>query len=300
MMQSFSCTISEKEEGVRVDLFLSQILEETRSFIKDNAPFIFVNKTLVKLSYKLKRGDEISFNYKEITPVTRVLTAQKIDLDILFEDEDILVINKPPGMVVHPSKGNWDGTLANALAYHLKLEESLELRPGIVHRLDKDTSGLMVVAKKRKAQATLMEAFKQRRVIKIYECLVGGHLPFSYGKIENYIARDPKNKMLFKVSPTKEGKYALSEYQVMEEFSKATYVKVRIHTGRTHQIRVHFKHLGTPIMGDSFYGSLYKKVPLCLAATKIIFEHPIKKEKMRFSIPLPSHIQKQIELFSQK
>lgn len=240
--------------GTRLDLFLSEQLAITRSQVKRlvDSELVRVNGEAVKAGYKLRAGDEIEVTIRPEPEMN--LEPEPIPLQILYEDEDLAVINKPKGLVVHPGAGNWTGTLVHALLYHLDdlSEEGGSDRPGIVHRLDKDTSGLMVVAKNNSTHAHLSELLKERLMEKHYLALVHGAMRDDEGVIDKPIGRHPKDRK--KMAVVEWGREAQTIYRVEERFSKYTLVRLRLITGRTHQIRVHLASLHHPIVGDPLYG----------------------------------------------
>ena len=286
-------------EAERLDKYISkQKVEISRAMIQklieDNQ--ILVNDKPQKASYKVQAGDEIIINIPEVKETD--LKSQDIPLDVIYEDDDILVVNKPKGMVVHPAVGNPDGTLVNAVMAHCKGKLSGiggELRPGIVHRLDKDTSGLIIVAKNDKAHINLSEQIQNREVKKVYLALVRGVIPENEATINMPIARSTKDRK--KMAVDKKGKVAITHFKVLERFEKYTYLEVAIETGRTHQIRVHMASIGHPIVGDPLYG--FKKTPWredgqMLHAQLLGFIHPIRKEYLEFSVCPPEDFQSKL------
>lgn len=262
-----------------------------------------VNGVVVKSSVKLKLEDVVQVRFPEVRELD--LEAVNMDLDIVFEDDDIVVVNKPAGLVVHPGEGQAyvDDTLVNGLLYHCKgqlSEINGVLRPGIVHRLDKDTSGLMVVAKSDVAHRSLSQQFEKRQVEKVYKALLIGHLKPESGTIEAPIGRDPVYRKKMAVVDERRGKMAVSHYRVSEYFERYTLVKVQLVTGRTHQIRVHFASIGFPLCGDELYGKPKENRVLrdeyglerqFLHAGYLSFTHPITKKKVEFESHLPSDLQ---------
>ncbi|OHD07831.1 MAG: hypothetical protein A2Y41_13555 [Spirochaetes bacterium GWB1_36_13] len=280
--------------GQRIDAYLSSVYPEIpRTLIKKYQDFLFLNGKKVKLSAKMKENDRILFSYKKEIEVKN-LTQEEMDIPIVFEDDYLIVVNKPAGMVVHPAKGNWSGTLINGLYSHLNIEaQEGDLRPGIVHRLDKETSGLLLIAKDRETQEKLSQEFKERTIIKIYHALVWGFMRNSSGMIDLPIARHPKERKKFHVSEL--GKESLTEYKVLKEFEKTSFLEIRLHTGRTHQIRVHLAHLGHPVVGDKIYSRRAFQDPMCLNASRLEFLHPVTGKKVSFEVPLPEDFQKTME-----
>jgi 23S rRNA pseudouridine1911/1915/1917 synthase len=317
--------------GVRLDVFLSENIGDwTRSRLKKliDAGDVLVNGEQVKSSYKLRDKDKITAELKETDE--NKFEPENIPLDIVFEDEYLAVINKPAGMVVHPGAGISSGTLANAVAYLLEVQssefrvqssESTDSapstqhpetnaipRPGIVHRLDKDTSGLIVVAKNQITLDRLAEQFRSRTIYKSYVALVHGFVRKLTGKIDEPIARDRKNRV--KMAVVKTGRNAHSVYKVRQRFDNFTLLDVQIKTGRTHQIRVHLSHINHPIIGDETYNAgrdnqiespqLRKVVKnlnrFYLHAEKLSFTHPVSKERMDFVQPLPDELSQLLKL----
>ncbi len=258
---------------------------------------ILVNKKREKASYKVKLNDNIEVQEVEAKEID--LKAEDIPLNILYEDKDIIVVNKEKGMVVHPANGNLDGTLVNALM--AKCQDSLsgiggEIRPGIVHRLDKDTSGVIVVAKNDKAHINLSEQIKNKKMKKTYICLVRGNVPNDEATIDMPIARSKKDRK--KMAVDKDGKNAVTHFKVLKRYEGYTYLKVNIETGRTHQIRVHLSHIGYPIVGDEVYSN--GKNPFgvkgqMLHAKELEFIHPTTGKQMRIEAPIPTYFNEVLE-----
>lgn len=292
--------VSPDEEKKRLDVFIKEKIPELsrnriQALIKES--HILVNSKSIKASYKIKKGDKI----KVIIPPDEEIDIKpkEVPFEILYEDEDIAVINKPSGVVVHPAPGHRDDTLVHGLLLKLKNLSGIggKIRPGIVHRLDKDTSGVMLVAKNDFSHKKLVEAFKERLIRKKYITLVYGKLEQKRGKIETYIKRHSVNRK--KMAVSKEGKIAITLYEVIEEFNKASLIYAKPVTGRTHQIRVHFSHMGHPVLGDPIYGGLKHDIPkpprLMLHAYEISFEHPRTNQKMVFRASIPEEFEKYIE-----
>lgn len=277
-------------ECLRIDKYLStELTEFTRSQIQlmIDEKLILVNNDVVKANYKLKQGDNIIITIKE--PEASDIEPQNIPLDIYYEDQDIIVINKKSGMVVHPAVGNYKDTLVNALLYHCKDLSGIngKIRAGIVHRIDKDTSGLLVACKNDLAHKNLSEQFMNHQVNKIYYCLVNGVIPHNMGVINAPIGRNPQSRQQMAV--VENGKEAITHFKVLERFAKNTLVEVKLETGRTHQIRVHMKYIGYPLVGDPVYGN--RKIVgdngQFLHAKKLEFYHPRTNEFLSFESPLP-------------
>lgn len=266
-MPFFSAKVPSDFEGtLRLDKFIASLPNGmNRSKLKSGVTEILVNGKNAKLSQKVKSGDRIDVQWEENVPDN--IEAENIPLEIIYEDENVTVVNKKQGMVTHPACGNWNGTLVNALLFHWGREPILQLkegsnaeilerrRPGIVHRLDKETSGIIITAKNRDAEEFLQKQFKEKSLQKEYVLICAGRPPQKSGDIKTQIIRDPKNRRRFKaVENTEEGKFARTLYHCVACYGNYSLMRVRIKTGRTHQIRVHMKFLGCPILGDSIYG----------------------------------------------
>ena len=288
--------VSEKDVKTRLDSFLYELDNSfTRSHYKNliEEGHVLVNGKKVKAGYALKLNDVVSVEMIPARPIETL--PQNIPLDIVYEDEDLAVINKPKGMVVHPANGNWDGTLVNALLYNIKDLSGIngEIRPGIVHRLDKDTSGLLVVAKNDFAHVALSKQIADKTCKRIYLALVIGNMPNDSGVVANYLGRDPKNRLRYAVVDNG-GKYAETHYKVLTRYKDYSLVEFELKTGRTHQIRVHCKYLNHPIVGDDLYGgkSKFKTDGQMLHAYKLSFYHPRTNKYMEFEAQLPEYFQK--------
>ncbi len=288
--------VEKEEEGNRIDSYLSEKDEELsrvaiQRLIKDKK--VLVNGKKVKASYKVQENDNVTL--EEEKPKEISLKAQDIPVEVLYEDEDIIVVNKPKGMVVHPGNGNPDGTLVNALMAICK--DSLsgiggEIRPGIVHRLDKDTSGVIIVAKNDKAHINLSEQIKEHKVEKTYIALVRGIVKENEATINMPIGRNKNDRK--KMAVEKDGKEAITNFKVLERFSKdnCTLLEVKIETGRTHQIRVHLSYIGYPIIGDTTYSNGKNRWGIegqCLHAKRLKFKHPITGKEMIIETELPEY-----------
>jgi len=282
-------------KDLRIDSWISEKLpEHSRTYIKkliDNEA-VLVNGKKVKSNYKLKLNDEVLIHVPD--PVKLDVEAEKIDMDIVYEDKDILVINKPKGMVVHPAAGNYSGTLVNGLMDYCGDELSDingVIRPGIVHRIDKDTSGLLVVAKNNVAHEKLTDMLKAHEIRRVYYAVVDGVISEESGKIDAPIGRHPVDRKKMAVN-TRNGRRAVTYFKVMERFKDATLVEVRLETGRTHQIRVHMSYIGYPVMGDEVYGRRSRKIDTkgqVLHAKILEFVHPVSGENMRFELDFPDY-----------
>ena len=274
----------------RLDKYLAANTAFSRAMIQKmiDAGLVSVNEELEKASYIVQPGDLIE--YEELPRVPTSITPVKMELDIVYQDDDIAVVNKPSGLVVHPGPGHYDATLVHGLLECLSGLSGIGgvMRPGIVHRIDKDTSGLLVVAKHDAAHETLSEALKQHEIKREYLAIVHGVLDHDQGKIDAPVGRSVNNRLLMDV--VKDGKRAITHFEVVERFAKHTLVRCRLETGRTHQIRVHFKYIGYPIVGDPQYGPK-KDTSLTgqyLHAIALSFTHPISKEECRYETPIPS------------
>lgn len=252
---------------------------------------VLVNGKVKKISYKIQIGDTIEINIPK--PKEKNIKAQNIPIEIVYQDEDIIVVNKPKGMVVHPANGNWDGTLVNAIMAICK--ESLsgiggEIRPGIVHRIDKDTSGILIIAKNDKAHVNMCEQIKNREVKKVYIALVRGIVKEDEATINMPIGRSTKDRK--KMAVRKDGKEAISHFKVLKRYNNYTMLQVKIDTGRTHQIRVHLAEIGHPIVGDMVYSNGKNEFGVegqMLHAKSLDFKHPITGEKMHLEADLPNY-----------
>lgn len=303
----FEFIISSHEAGLRLDIFLSQkglglSRSQIKKYVDDN--LVRVNHTNAKVGYRLKQGDHVQISMRE--PIIYHALPEDIPLVVVYEDPHIIIVDKPAGMVVHPAAGNYEGTVVNAILHHCKDLSGIGgvLRPGIVHRLDKDTSGLLVVAKSDKAHQELGGQFKRHEVRKTYKALVYGNPKEDEGIIDAPVGRHPidRKKMSTRSRRSKE---ALTRWRVHERYGAATLLSIDIVTGRTHQIRVHLTALGYPVVGDSLYGSpkranavdnplvrsrLKSMKRQALHAGEIGFVHPISHQGMAFSSPLPDDI----------
>ncbi len=293
-MNSISVLVDVESEGERIDKYLSFIFPaSSRSYIQKaiESGNVAVNGKAVTKNYKLKANDSVE--YTPLEPVKLNVEAQNIPLDIIYEDDDLLVVNKPKGMVVHPAAGNFEGTLVNALLYHCG--DSLSgingvLRPGIVHRIDKDTSGLLIVAKNDFAHRGLAAQIKEHSFSREYRAVVTGHLKEQKGTIVAPIGRNPKDRKKMAVTDVN-SKNAVTHYEVLEQFNGYDYIKCVLETGRTHQIRVHMAYSGHPLAGDAVYAkpkpNELKLNGQCLHAALIGFIHPRSGEYMEFKSDLP-------------
>jgi len=288
---------------LRIDKFLVNRLENTsRSRIQaaSEAGNILVNDIAVRSSYKVKPGDTITIVLPD-PPREIELLPENIPLNIVFEDDQLIIVNKKPGMVVHPGYGNYTGTLINALMYHLRdnpLFQSGEQRPGLVHRIDKDTSGLLVIAKTELAMNKLALQFFNKTSKRNYVALVWGNMEEDEGTITGNLGRNPKDRKKMHVfADGSEGKHAVTHYKVLERFDYVNLVECRLETGRTHQIRVHFQYIECPLVGDLKYGirQTLDTDGQCLHALAIDFIHPTTQEHMHFEAPLPTYLSTLLE-----
>ena len=311
LFEHFSFLADKGQEPVRVDKFLMNRIENaTRNKIQKAAKsgYIFSNENPVKQNYKVKPGDIIKVMFHH-PPYENLIVGEKIDIDIIYEDNDILVVNKPPNQVVHPGHGNYSGTLLNGLIYHNEnLPENRDGRPGLVHRIDKDTSGLLVVAKSDIALTKLSEQFFHKTIDRKYLAIVWGTPSPEQGTIDKYLSRDKKNRMIMSVPVDEDiGKRAITHYKVVEKLGYVSLVECELETGRTHQIRAHMKHIGNPIFNDQRYGgdkilkgtifnkykqfveNCFKLLPRqALHAKTLSFNHPRTNERLAFETELPN------------
>ena len=305
-MEEYQLIVTQDNAKERIDKFLSvEFPELSRSYIHKliEKKLITVNQKEAEKKYKLAENDVVSINIPDPEPTE--VAPENIPLDIVYEDDDLLVVNKPKGMVVHPAAGNTSGTLVNALLYHCK--DSLSgingvLRPGIVHRIDKDTSGLLIVAKNDNSHKFLAEQIKNHSFAREYQAIIIGKLPKQKGTIETQIGRHKTNRKKMAVLQFG-GKKAITHYEVLCEYSGYSHIKLNLETGRTHQIRVHMSYLGHPILGDEIYGSSKQNVfkflhGQCLHAKKIGFIHPTTHKYMEFDSELPEYFSKILNLLS--
>lgn len=291
--------IDEDNVGKRLDLFVSEVSENmSRSFAQGiiEKQKVKVNDKIKKSNYKLKLNDEVLI--EKVEPVELEVEAEDIPLDIVYEDSDVIVINKPQDMVVHPAPGNYTGTLVNGLLYHCKDLSGINgvIRPGIVHRIDKDTSGILVVAKNDNAHNSLAAQLKDHSMKRTYYAIVEGVIKEDEGTIRTNIGRHPIERI--KMAVVKEGKEAITNYKVIERFKNNTLVECRLETGRTHQIRVHMAHLHHPLVGDQVYGYKKQRFKLkgqALHAKNLGFIHPSKGEYVEFDSELPQYFEEVLD-----
>lgn len=289
--KTITLTVPDDKEGERLDVYLTSIMEGSRSYVQQliKSGAVTVNQKAAKSNLKLTAGSKIFVAVPK--PQAVEVKPEDIPLDILYEDHDIIIINKPRGMVVHPAVGNYTGTLVNALLFHCKDFSGIngEIRPGIVHRLDKDTSGVMMAAKNDLAHIGLAEQVKAHSATRTYYALVHGNIVEERGTIKAPIGRHPKDRMKMAVV-FENSKEAITHFTVVERFGKHTLVQCVLETGRTHQIRVHFAHIGHPVVNDPFYGYRKMDFPIegqALHSFSLALKHPISGQDMYFEAPLP-------------
>jgi len=316
LYEHYKFVVEKGQQPLRIDKYLMNFVENaTRNKIQEAAKdgSIFVNESPVKSNYKVKPNDVIRVKFAH-PPHENLLVGEDIAIDVIYEDEDLLVVNKPAGMVVHPGHGNYSGTLINALIFHFEnLPKNSSDRPGLVHRIDKDTSGLLVVAKTEHAMNHLSSQFAEKTSEREYIAIVWGNVKEEEGTIEGNIGRHPKNRLqntVFQGDDAYKGKPAVTHYKVLERLGYVTLVSCKLETGRTHQIRVHMKHIGHTLFNDERYGgnlvlkgttftkykqfvdNAFKVLPRqALHAKTLGFEHPTTGEFMRFSTEIPQDMQ---------
>ena len=291
-MEVITSVGTDKDTGIRVDMYVARALDISRSYagnlIKNGK--VSMRDRILKANYRVAAGDEIIIEKDEAEDLT--VEAENIPLDIVYEDKDIIIVNKARGMVVHPAAGNPNGTLVNALLWHCGGELSGingVIRPGIVHRLDKDTSGLMVAAKTDTAHKSLAEQIKSHTARRTYVALVHGNIVEAKGRIDAPLGRHPKDRVKMAVN-MKDGKDAITHFTVLERFGNYTLVQCRLETGRTHQIRVHMAYIGHPVVNDPLYGYKRDAFPIegqALHSCALDLVHPITKQAMHFEAPWP-------------
>lgn len=307
-------TVSESEAGLRLDSYIAAVSELSRSaaarLISDGA--VFVNGEPKNKKYQLVAGERVDFSIPKAEEYTA--EAEDIPLEVVWEDGDIIVVNKPSGMVVHPAPGNYSGTLVNALLFRCR--DTLSgiggvMRPGIVHRIDKDTSGLLVVAKNDFAHTALSEELSHHGIVREYHALVRGGFKTDSGTVNLPIGRHPEDRKKMAVLPmgTPGARDAVTHYEVIERYGAFSYLRLRLETGRTHQIRVHMSHLGHPLLGDTVYGggrSAFEKQNTrlldgqALHAKRLIFTHPRTKEKIELECELPDNFKRLLTLLERQ
>ncbi len=301
-MHTYVFKIAEDLDGERIDKALGALIDSLsrsfiQKFIKDGK--VTVNGSVVKASYKVSTDDEVVFELPEA--VEPDIQAENIPLDVLYEDKDVIVVNKPKGMVVHPAAGHYSGTLVNALMYHCGGELSGingVMRPGIVHRIDMDTTGSLIICKNDAAHNSIAEQLKEHSINRVYHAICYGDVKEDEGVIDKPIGRHPvdRKKMAINVN----GKRAVTHYKVLKRFGKYTYISCKLETGRTHQIRVHMAGIGHPLLGDEVYSSRncpFKLQGQCLHAMTLGFVHPKTKEYVEVNAPLPDYFSRLLDVF---
>ena len=296
--------VDESTDHIRIDKYLNELLpDQSRSYIqkllKDG--HILVNNSIIKPNYKVRADDRIQIDIPE--PIEANIEAENIPLDIIYEDNDVLIVNKPKEMVVHPAPGNYSGTLVNALMYHCK--DSLSningvLRPVIVHRIDKNTTGCLIVCKNDQSHNFIADQLSEHSINRIYTGIVCGALKDDEGTIDAPIGRNKRDRKLMSVN--EEGKRAITHYKVLKRFREYTYVQFKLETGRTHQIRVHMAHINHPLLGDDQYNRQKCKINLtgqCLHAKTIGFIHPSTKEYVEYEVDEPEYFKHLLDILEE-
>lgn len=303
MEEKIRIEVENLEKNERIDKYLSSKLDDSFSRAKIQKliddELVLVNDKVIKSSYKVSNGDVILITDKEEDMSVK---PEKMDIDIVYEDDDVMVINKKSGVVVHPAPGNYSGTLVNGLMYLSKDLSHVngEFRPGIVHRIDKDTSGLLIVAKNDKAHRILAEELKEKKVKRKYIALVSGVINHDIGEIDAPIGRDPSDRKKMCVTSTN-SKDAITHFRVLERYKNASLIECELETGRTHQIRVHMKYINHPVINDPVYGkNNHGEFGQLLHAKEITFTHPTTKEVMTFSCEVPEEFNKILEEYKEE
>lgn len=303
MEEKIRIEVENLEKNERIDKYLSSKLDDSFSRAKIqkliDEELILVNDKVIKSSYKVSNGDVILITDKEEDMSVK---PEKMDIDIVYEDDDVMVINKKSGVVVHPAPGNYSGTLVNGLMYLSKDLSHVngEFRPGIVHRIDKDTSGLLIVAKNDKAHRILAEELKEKKIKRKYIALVSGVINHDVGEIDAPIGRDPSDRKKMCVTSTN-SKDAITHFRVLERYKNASLIECELETGRTHQIRVHMKYINHPVINDPVYGkNNHGEFGQLLHAKEITFTHPTTKEVMTFSCEVPEEFNKILEEYKEE
>lgn len=303
MEEKIRIEVENLEKNERIDKYLSSKLDDNFSRAKIqkliDEELILVNDKIIKSSYKVSNGDVILITDKEEDMSVK---PEKMNIDIVYEDDDVMVINKKSGVVVHPAPGNYSGTLVNGLMYLSKDLSHVngEFRPGIVHRIDKDTSGLLIVAKNDKAHRILAEELKEKKIKRKYIALVSGVINHDIGEIDAPIGRDPSDRKKMCVTSTN-SKDAITHFRVLERYKNASLIECELETGRTHQIRVHMKYINHPVINDPVYGkSNHGEFGQLLHAKEITFTHPTTKEIMTFSCEVPEEFNKILEEYKEE
>lgn len=300
-METMNFKVDVEKAGVRIDRYLADVCPDfSRSYLQKllKDQMVSVNGKVVKANYKTQAGDEVALQVPDMQPLD--IKPEEIPLDILYEDEWLMVVNKPKDMVVHPSAGHMEGTLVNAVMAHCG--EHLSgingvLRPGIVHRIDKDTTGALLICKEDGAHRDLAEQLKEHSIKRRYRAVVQGNIKEDEGTVDAPVGRHPIDRKKMAINH-KNGKKAVTHYKVLERFGNATYIECRLETGRTHQIRVHMASLGHPLLGDTVYGSSKNPYHLqgqALHAMILGFRHPVTGEYLEFTAPLPEYFEKLLD-----
>ncbi len=302
-MEKIELTVDALETPVRADRYIAEHAGISRSRLKGDC-LLRINGKDSKLSKNVTEGDHISLELAEVKTLENI-EPEKMDLNIIYEDKNVLVVNKEQGMVVHPAAGNFQGTLVNGLLdYVTGLEDEFDddsVRPGIVHRLDKDTSGVIIIAKNPETHEFLSRQFRDKVTRKTYIAIVRGRLPKKHDIVDTYIVRDRQNRKKFTVPSGPKGKQAITEYQVEKEYGSYTFCRLFPHTGRTHQLRVHMQHLNAPILGDPVYSrgdSRFPDATLMLHASSLEIFIPDVETKMIFCAPMPRRFEEVLEALS--
>lgn len=305
-MKTSSFSVTELLSGERLDAVAAKLADNlSRSRVQKliEQSLVLVDGVPQKANYRLRTGQLVEISLPDVTPA--VVAAEEIALNILYEDEDLLVLDKPKGLVVHPAAGHLSGTLVNALLYHCDDLSGIsgEARPGIVHRLDKDTSGVLLVAKNDRAHRNLSGQFKEHSITREYVAIVHGNISLAFGSIDAPIARHPRERKKMSVAPAGKGRRAVTHFSVLEQFAGYTYLACRLETGRTHQIRVHLASIGHPVVGDPLYGFKKKQVKLsgqALHARLLGFIHPTSGIPMEFCSDPPEEFVELLEDLREK
>ena len=301
-MNSFEIIVEESDINKRIDVFLAKNLESfSRSYIQDliKKGKATIGGKSIKANYRLRNGDNVVLNIPKPEPLE--ILPENIPLDILYEDNDVILINKPKGMVVHPAAGHYSGTLVNALLYHCK--DNLSgingvLRPGIVHRIDMDTTGVIIACKNDKAHQNIAKQLAEHSIARRYVAIVNGNLKEDEGVVDAPIARAKNDRK--KMAVDKDGKTAVTHYKVLERLKNYTYIECVLETGRTHQIRVHMSYINHPLLGDEIYSGKKESMKLqgqCLHAVVLGFIHPTTNEYMEFEAPIPEYFNEILKKF---
>ena len=296
--------VSAEQDGMRLDVFLTEQMEGSRSYIQSliKGGHVTVGNKVGKANLRLTPNTVIHVEVPE--PESVEVKAEDIPLDVLYEDHDIIIVNKPRGMVVHPAVGNYSGTLVNALLYHCKDLSGINgvIRPGIVHRIDKDTTGCIVACKNDKAHEAIAKQLENKTCHRVYKTIVVGNITHDDGLVDAPIGRDPRDRQRMKVTE-ENSRDARTHFHVLERFNVATYLECRLETGRTHQIRAHMKYINHPVMGDDKYGQPCPYMDTqgqVLHASELTLVHPTTGETMTFHAPLPEYFEKLLNILRKR